>query len=393
LNPLDSISGRLRRTPGESQGASSLELFYDLVFVFAVTQVSHILLDDVSWTGAGQALLALLAVWSAWNYTTWVTNELDPESAVVRLVLLLLMLASLLLAISIPEAFGERALLFAGSYVAIQVGRHLFLTFVAASSGTPERDRAERILTWFVFSGIFWIAGALVDGTTRTELWLIALLIDWTAPLHYYWVPWLGRTEESAWEVEPGHFNDRFSTFVIIALGESIVLIGAPAASHHLVGATLIAVIGAFVGTAAIWWLYFSSFDPLAEKSLIESPKRTELARDVFTYGHAPIVAAIILTAVADELVIAHPSETLPTNELIAVVGGTLLYLVSEVVLRFRMTRKISTSRVVGAGACLIAGAIGTASSAMVTGLLLLCALVGVALWDQFEARGPSIAR
>ena len=135
-----------RRGSAESQHATSLELFYDLVFVFAVTQVSHLLLAHLTWTGAGQSALILLVVWWAWNYTTWVTNELDPESTAVRALLIAIMLASLLLAIAIPEAFGSRAGLFAGAYVAIQVGRHLFLTFVASGPGTPERERAERIL-------------------------------------------------------------------------------------------------------------------------------------------------------------------------------------------------------------------------------------------------------
>ena len=160
-----------RLDAGEAQHAATLELFYDLVFVFAITQVSHLLLEHLSWEGAGQAALVVLVVWWAWNYTTWVTNELDPESTVVRLLLIGLMLASLLMAIAIPEAFGDKALLFAASYVAIQVGRHLFLTFAAAERGTVERERAGRILTWFAAAGVLWIAGALADGAARTALW------------------------------------------------------------------------------------------------------------------------------------------------------------------------------------------------------------------------------
>jgi len=160
----------MRRAAGVEQHATTLELFYDLVFVFAVTQVSHLLLDHLSWEGAGQAALVLLVVWWSWNYTTWVTNELDPDSIAVRLLLIALMLLSMLMAIAIPEAFGDRALLFAGSYVAIQVGRHLFLTFVAADSGTIERLRAGRILTWFVVAGALWIASAIAEDGARTAL-------------------------------------------------------------------------------------------------------------------------------------------------------------------------------------------------------------------------------
>src|SRR6478609_4788667 len=154
-------SASLRRADGTEQRTTSLELFYDLVFVFAITQVSHLLLADLTWEGAGRAAFVLLVVWWSWNYTTWVTNELDPESIAVRLLLIGLMLASLLMAVAIPHAFGGEALLFAASYVAIQVGRHGFLTFYAAAPGTIERRRAGRILTWFCAAGVLWIAGAL----------------------------------------------------------------------------------------------------------------------------------------------------------------------------------------------------------------------------------------
>src|ERR687897_799968 len=180
---------RFARDRAQEQRATTLELFYDLVFVFAITQISHLLLDDLSWRGAGRAALVLLVVWWAWNYTTWVTNELDPDSTVVRLVLIGLMLASLLMAVAIPGAFGGRALLFAGSYVAIQVGRHSFLTFAAADAGSIERERAGRILTWFCAAGMLWIAGALFDGPERVGLWLAALVLDYCAPLVTFWIP------------------------------------------------------------------------------------------------------------------------------------------------------------------------------------------------------------
>src|SRR5919204_4467331 len=136
---------RLHRAhDGSEQRTTTLELFYDLVFVFAITQVSHLLLEHLTWEGAGQAALVLLVVWWSWNYTTWVTNELDPDSNTVRMLLIGLMLASFLMAVAIPEAFGDRALLFAGAYVAIQVGRHTFLTFVAAGPGSLERQRSAR---------------------------------------------------------------------------------------------------------------------------------------------------------------------------------------------------------------------------------------------------------
>jgi low temperature requirement protein LtrA len=373
----------LRREAGVEQHATTLELFYDLVFVFAVTQVSHLLLDDLTWTGAGKATLVLLVVWWSWNYTTWVTNELNPESIGVRLLLIGLMLASLLMAIAIPEAFGDEALLFAGSYVAIQVGRHVFLTFIAAESGTPERMRAGRILIWFVVAGALWIAGALADGSARTVLWLVALALDYGAPMVTYWVPGLPRVRPEAWEVGTGHFAERFQLFIIIALGESVVITGSTTATHELTTPTVVAFALAFLSTAALWWLYFSLVAAIAERRLAQAENRTVLARDAYTYLHVAIVAGILLTAVGDEIVIAHPTDELKDAELATVVSGPALYLLALALLRLRMSGTLAGRRLMGALACLAIAAIGTFAPALVVAGLLFAVLVAVIVGDQ----------
>ena len=283
-----------RRGPDVEQHATNLELFYDLVFVFAITQVSHLLLSDLTWRGAARATLVLLVVWWAWNYTTWVTNELDPDADAIRLLLIGVMFASLLLAVAIPEAFGARALLFAGSYVTIQVGRHAFLTFVASDRGTSGREGAGRILAWFVVSGVFWIAGALAGGSARTALWLAALAIDYSAPMCIYWIPGRPPMSSSSWDVEASHFAERFQLFMIIALGESIVITGATTAELHLGPARVTAFALAFAGTAAFWWLYFTYVARIAELHLERARNRTLLARDGFTYLHVAMVAGVI---------------------------------------------------------------------------------------------------
>src|SRR3954470_17008880 len=224
---------------GQEQHATTLELFYDLVFVFAITQVSHLLLAHLTWEGAGQSAFVLLVVWWSWNYTTRVTIELDPDSIAVRMLLIGLMLASFLMAVAIPGAFGDRALLFAGAYVAIQIGRHSFLTFVAAGPGTVERERAGRILIWFAAAGVLWIAGALADGPARTLLWLLALAIDYGGPLCTFYVPGMRSLPMTTWHLETAHFAERFQLFVILALGESIVVTGATAAGEELGAARL----------------------------------------------------------------------------------------------------------------------------------------------------------
>jgi low temperature requirement protein LtrA len=375
-----------RRRPGDEQRATSLELFFDLVFVFAITQVSHLLLEDLSWRGAGRALLALLVVWWAWNYTAWVTNELDPESGPVRLLLLGVMLACLVLAVAIPDAFGERALLFAGAYVAIQVGRHTFLTFAAASRGTLERERAGRILTWFVVAGVLWIAGALAETEARAVFWVAALLIDFGAPLVFYWVPGKRRLPSSTWEVATSHFAERFQLFVIIALGESIVITGATVAGLELNAARLTAFGLAFAASAALWWLYFDYVAGIAERRLELAEDRTKLARDGYTYLHAVLVAGVILSAVGDELVIAHPTDELSHAELAAVVGGPALYLLGHVAFRLRMAGSVSWRRLGGALGCVAVGAVGLALPALAVQALLVGVLVAVLVLERLAA-------
>jgi low temperature requirement protein LtrA len=371
-------SPSLRRPAGTDQRATSLELFYDLVFVFAVTQVSHHLLDDLTWRGAGQSALLLLVVWWSWNYTTWVTNELDPESGIVRLLMIALMVASLLMAAALPDAFGSEAGLFVGSYLAIQVGRHTFLTFAAADPGTIERERAGRNLTWFVAAGVFWVAGAIADGAARTVLWLIALAIDYGAPLVLFWVPGRSYIGEAAWQVSTAHFSERFGLFVIIALGESIVITGATISGAELDTPILAAFATAFLTTAALWWLYFTYVARIAERRLELAPNRTRMARDAYTYLHVVLVAGIIVSAVGDELVIAHPTEQLSGAEVAAVVAGPAIYLLAHALFRLRLTGTVSWRRLSGAAACAVAGVVAGRADALVLAVIVLGVLVAV---------------
>ncbi len=356
--------------------------------MFAVTQVSHLLLDDLSWESAGEAALVLLVVWWAWNYTTWVTNELDPDSPIVRLLLMGIMLATLVMAVAIPDAFGSKGLLFACSYVAIQVGRHVFLTFASARPGTIERERAEAILIWFAVAGAFWIGGALVEDEARVALWLVALAVDYVAPVFLYLVPGRPQLAPETWDVETAHFAERFQLFVIIALGESIVLIGATTADLEIDAARLTALGLAFAGTAALWWLYFDYVAPIAQRRLELTENRTLLARDGYTYLHVFMIAGIIVWAVGDELVIAHPTEVLPAAEVVVLVSGPAIYLLGHVLFRLRMAGTLSRKRLAGALACLAVGGLGSVAPGLVLAGLLVAVLVGVIVAERIaEAR------
>ncbi|PKI92343.1 low temperature requirement protein A [Actinomycetales bacterium SN12] len=378
--------GRLRRRGGaDAQRAATLELFYDLVFVFTITQVSHLLLSHLTWSGAGEAAIVLLAVWWSWNYTTWATNELDPETNPVRLLLIALMLGSLLMAIAVPEAFSERGLLFAATYLAIQVGRHTFLTFVAAERGSMEREQAGRILVWFLIAGVFWIAGGMVEHGWRAGLWSIALAIDYIAPRILFPLPRRPRLAADSWRLATGHFAERFGLVVIAAIGETIILTGATTAERELDAGTVAAFISAFTGSAALWWLYFVSARDISERSLVSETRSTGRARDIYTYGHVLIVAGIILTAVGDELVIARPLQPLGSAELTAVIGGPALFLLAQLALQLRSTRRLEYARLSAIAACAALGLLAGSLPALVVSAALVAVLIAVALHDQIS--------
>ncbi len=381
------VTGQLqRRDDAETQRAATLELFYDLVFVFSITQISHLVLDRLTWVGAGQAAIVLLAVWWSWNYTTWATNELNPNTNPVRFLLIALMAGSLLMAIAIPDAFGDRGLLFAAAYLAIQVGRHAFLTLVAARRGTIEREHAARILVWFLIAGSFWVAGGLAEGGPRTWLWILALALDYVAPLAMFPLPRRPRLAAGSWRIASGHFTERFGLFVIAALGETIVLTGVTTGAHHLDIATIAALASAFAGTAALWWLYFVSTSRVGEQSLEAESTRTGRARDIYTYGHVLIVGGIILTAVGDEIVIAHPLHSLEGPRLLAVAAGPTLFLVAQLALHLRATGRVAYSRVAGIAGCAAIGLVGSLLPSIVVGAALVATLVAVAVLDGVES-------
>jgi len=384
------MQGIVRRGETGNHTADPLELFYDLVFVFTITQVSHLLLSQLSWKGALESAIVLMAIWWSWNYTTWFTNEVDVASPVVRLLMIGLMLLSLLMSISVPESFGNRALLFAGAYVAIQLLRHGFLAFVASRPGTLERERALHILIWFLIAGVFWIGGALIGGHTQLLLWVLAVAIDYVAPLVTYRVPGMKPVSSDAWRVMPEHFDERFHLFIILTLGETIMITGSTTSALPLDAGRIAAFVLAFVGTVALWWLYFQSGITDAAHRLESSAHSTLLARDVYTYGQVPLVAAIILSAVGDEFAITHPGHHLDHGQLLVVIGGPLLFLLAEFLVFWRFTGSPLWERFAGAIVLLGVGWAGLHADALQTSAMVTASLVLVIIAGAFRQRRES---
>jgi low temperature requirement protein LtrA len=369
------------RGDGLQQPITTVELFFDLVYVFAVTQLSHMILADLTVAAVGRAALLLLIVWWAWIYTTWMANWFDPGSPAVRAVLTGVMLASLLMAAALPGAFGSHGLLFAISYVVLQVGRN-----VAAASllrrDQPLRDVFERLAGWSAVSGALWLAGATLPGDWRLLLWLPAVVLDLCAPFAGYWLPRRGRGVTTDWDIEGGHFSDRSEGFIIIALGESIVVTGATAADAGLSSTVVVCLGIAFLETAAFWWLYFGA---VAERSravmsACEDPGR--LARDAYTYLHVPIVAGIIAAAVGDNLLIAGPGRALHGVGLAMALGGPFLFLLGESLFRLRVTGVANAKRLAAAALLVLLAPLGPQISALALSATVVALLCALALWE-----------
>jgi low temperature requirement protein LtrA len=316
---------RARGAAAAEQETTRVELFFDLVYVFAITQISHALIDDLTVSGAARAAFFLLVVWWAWIYTTWMVNWFDPESLSVRAVLAGVMLASLLMATALPGALGDHGLLFAASYVALQVGRN-----AAAASLLPRghtlRGVYERLVVWSIASGALWLGGAALEGDERLLVWIPALALELAAPAAGYWLPGKGRAATASYDIEPGHFADRCELFIIIALGESLVVTGSTATEAGLDRTVVLWLVVAFLETAAMWWLYFGGPAERSRSAMRTSVDPGRLARDAYTYAHLPIIAGIITTAVGDYLLVTDPDRVLTASGLSMVLGGPALY-------------------------------------------------------------------
>jgi low temperature requirement protein LtrA len=292
----------------DSSKVGWVELFFDLVFVFSVTQLSHLLIADATWNGAAETTFLTLVVWVAWMWTTWAMNWLDARHPAVRVLLFVMMAAGLVLSAAIPEAFGERALAFAGAYVFIQNVRTLFTVFALRGGQHNEYVNFIRIEIWLAFASIFWIAGALFEGEARWALWITGLAIDVFAPWVRFWCPGLGSSTVADWSVDPAHIAERCGLFVIIALGESVIMTGATFAELQWDTYNAPAFAAAFIGTVAMWWVYFATTAEEATELFERRADPGAVARAAYTYAHIPIIAGIILTAVGDELVPPIPS-------------------------------------------------------------------------------------
>jgi low temperature requirement protein LtrA len=375
------LTGLLRERGDGRSRVTYIELFFDLVYVFAITQLSHLLIEHLSLHGALQTFLLLSAVWTVWIYTAWFTNWFDPNRRPVRLVLIAVMLASLIMSATLPDAFGERGLIFAGAFVAMQVGRSAFV--VAASGEQPGlRRNFQRIVCWAVASGILWLAGGIAEGSTREVLWLGAVLVDYAAPICGFFAPRLGRSTTHDWTIAGTHLAERCQLFLIVALGESILVTGATFGELEHSASVVAALVVAFLGSVALWWIYFDRSADAANEVIARMTDPGRLGRSGYTYFHLPMVAGIILTAVGDELTLTHPTGHADGATIATIVGGPALFLAGHLLFKGAAFGHFSTARPVALVAFAVLAAVGSNVSPLVLSAAVTLIVAGVVSWD-----------
>jgi low temperature requirement protein LtrA len=384
----DSAGGRFAATLRLEERVTALELFFDLVFVLAITQCTALMAASPTWTGLARGLLVLGVLWWSWVGYAWLTSVVEPEEGAVRIAIFAAMAGLLVAALCIPGAFSDNGMLFAVAYGIVRAG-HIAL-FVIASRTDPGLRHAVVELSVSTAVGVgFLVAAATTDGALQGALWLAALLLDMSGPL---------LIDASNWRLAPGHFAERHGLIVIIALGESIVAIGVGAGATVDAGVVACALIAVALA-ASLWWVYFDVTAIAAERRLRSAPVGREqnmIARDSYSYLHFPMVAGIVLLALGLKTALAHDSEPLELVPAVALTGGVSLYLLALVAFRLRNMRSLSYYRL--GCAVLVLGLIPVAEhiDSLATLALLTTITVGLVAYEAIrfsDARGQFRAR
>jgi low temperature requirement protein LtrA len=332
----DTHRGRLRTVFRSEERVTPLELFFDLVFVLALTQCTELMADNPTWEGLGQAVLILGLLWWSWTAYTWLASVINPEEGGVRIVIFAAMAAFLIAALSVPQAFGDLALTFALAYGVVRAA-HIALMLIA-SRDDPALRRSTIGLGVGTAVGVgLVILGTFFDGAAQPAIWAIALLLDMAEPYFF---------GAEGWKLMPSHFAERHGLIIIIALGESIVAIGVGAGDLDagVVGAAALGV----VFLAAMWWLYFDVVALVAARRLVNAKvgrEQNEMARDSYSYLHFPMVAGIVLVALGLKKTLGDVGDPLGTVPCFALLGGLAAYLLGHVAFRYRNVHTVNKQR------------------------------------------------
>ena len=379
------------REPGAERDVSPLELFFDLVYVFAIGQLSHHLVAHVDLRTGAETVIMALAVFYAWYMVAWGANWLDPDPLAVRAALVGLMFASLLMSVAIDDAFDDLAWLFLTGYLLLQVGRCVFL--IVALRGRPQGEHFVNDLVWELLAGVVWVAGAIADGDARLLLWGLAVAAAYGGAWAQHWLPGRGRRVDlEHTEIAGGHLVERFRLFFIIVLGETVLTMGTAFAGEPFEPERLLALAIGFAGTVALWWCYFQRAEALGA----QAAETAEDAGAVGLWGTwtlTLIVLGLIAIAVADELAIAHPGDDATLGFTILAFGGPALFLLAQFLFHHAALGRAPRSRAVGLGALAIL-AVAAAPLTLIVGTAASSAvLIAVAITDTVQAGVPPPSR
>lgn len=363
------------------------ELFFDLVFVFAITQISHFLIQNLSLIGLLQAGFLTLAVWWVWIYTAWATNWVDPQQTTVRLMLFALMLAGLVLSVSLPRSFLDRSAEFAYAYTLMQLARSAFMIWSFRATTDGRYRNAIRIFIWLSFSSLFWLIGAHQAMPARVVYWGMALSIEYLSPMLGFWVPSLGRSLTSDWSISGAHLAERCGLFMIIALGEGLLVTGATFSKLIWSPVTTTAFVIAFLNSVAMWWIYFNVGAECAAEKIAKADDPGELGRVAYTYLHILILAGVIMTDVGDELILAHPQHLSLGLGSWLIVGGPFVFLLGNLLFKWVVFERFARSHVVGLLSLALLYSFSTSVPQRLLGAVALLILTAVAVSEHWVLR------
>ncbi len=385
----NALNNSLLRTRDSEEGhkVNFVELFFDLVFVFAITRLSHFLIHHFSFHGLAETALLMLAVWWVWIYTSWVTNWLDPQKTPVRMILFILMLAGLFLAISIPGAFKDSAPLFVFSYVFMQLTRSVFMCWALRGKSESNYKNFLRITSWFVFSGVFWVAGLFFEGETRFFIFGMALFIEYLSPTLGFWTPTLGKSSTSDWDISGAHMAERCGLFIIIVLGESLLVTGAKLSEIPFTVVNIISFLIAFLATVTMWWIYFNVGAERASVRISKSDDPGRIARLAYTYLHIPIIAGLILISVSDELILAHPGDSADMLSAVAIFGGPLIFLLGNILFKKAVFGKFAESHLTGIICLALASLLYSILPILALAFIATIILIVVGVWENISVK------
>jgi len=362
-----------------ARAVTPIELFFDLVYVFTISQLAHHLLGQVDARGMLETLILTLAVMYAWFMTVWTTNWLDGERQAVRLLLLGLMFASLLMSTSISEAFGDRAGLFVVGYLAIQIGRTAFAVW--AFRGHRLHAHFVNALVWEIGTAPIWIAGIAADGDARLAIWAAAVLVSYGGVIAGHPLPGRRSPFSSDSQIYAEHLLERFRLFFLIALGETVLTIGNAFAGEPVSADRLLVLAVAFTGTVALWWCYFHRAEEIGLKAIDGASDASRIV-GLGNYALIAMVAGIIAIAVGDELAIAYPSAGSTTSTAALVFGGPLIFLLAQMAFMRRATGHMPQPRVVACVALIGLSLATLPFSLLATVIAASAVLVAVAVDD-----------